>query len=113
MPWAIHQHYWRPDNLTAKFPAIRFSDRVNDQVSSHWVQDASYIRLKNVQLGYTLSNKIHKVNGLGDIKVYFSGQDLWEKTGMWFDYYDPENTDRVSFGYPLWRSYAVGLNIGF
>ncbi len=113
MPWAIHQDYWRPDNLNAKFPAIRFSDRVNDQVSSHWVQNASYIRLKNLQLGYTFSKAMHNVKGLGDIKLYFSGQDLWEKTGMWFNYYDPENTDRVTFGYPLWRSFAMGLNIGF
>lgn len=113
MPWAIHQDYWRPDNLNAKFPALRFSDRVNDQISSHWVQNASYIRLKNLQLGYTFSRAMHRVKGLGDIKLYFSGQDLWEKTGMWFNYYDPENTDRISFGYPLWRSYAMGLNISF
>lgn len=113
MPWAIHQDYWRPDNLNAKFPALRFSDRVNDQVSSHWVQNASYVRLKNLQVGYTFNKAMHKVKGLGDIKLYFSGQDLWEMTGMWFNYYDPENTDRVSFGYPLWRSYAMGLNISF
>ena len=113
MPWAIHQDYWRPDNLNAKFPTIRFADRVNDQVSSHWVQDASYIRLKNLQVGYTFSKAKHHVKGLGDIRLYFSGQDLWELTGMWFNYYDPENTDRISFGYPLWRSYAMGLNISF
>ncbi|MCO5237212.1 MAG: TonB-dependent receptor [Chitinophagaceae bacterium] len=111
LPWAIHQDYWTPDNPNAKFPAIRLSDRVNDVVSSHWVQDASYIRLKNLQIGYTLSKNIHKVNALGDIRIYFSGQDLWEKTGMWFNYFDPENTDKVTFGYPLWRSYALGLNI--
>lgn len=111
MPWAIHQDYWRPDNPNAKFPAIRLSDRVNNQVSSHWIQNATYIRLKNLQVGYTLSNRVHKVKGLGDVRLYFSGQDLWEKTGMWFNYYDPENTDRVGFSYPLWRSYALGLNI--
>lgn len=113
MPWAIHQDYWTPDNTNAKFPAIRLSDRVNNVVSSHWVQDASYIRLKNLQVGYTLSKNVHRINALGDMRVYFSGQDLWEKTGMWFNYFDPENTDRVTFGYPLWRSYAVGLNISF
>ncbi|HLO38530.1 MAG TPA: hypothetical protein VK173_08570, partial [Lacibacter sp.] len=59
------------------------------------------------------NKSMHNVKGLGDIKLYFSGQDLWEMTGMWFNYYDPENTDRISFGYPLWRSYAMGLNISF
>ncbi|GAB3014289.1 TonB-dependent receptor [Niabella terrae] len=113
MPWAIHQDYWTPDNPDARFPAIRMSDRVNNVVSSHWVQDASYIRLKNLQLGYTLSKNTHHIKGLGDIRLYFSGQDLWEKTGMWFNYFDPENTDRVTFGYPMWRSYAAGLNINF
>ncbi len=113
MPWAIHQDYWTPENPNAKFPAIRFSDRVNDQVSSHWVQDASYIRLKNLQVGYTLQKNVHKMKAFGDIRVYFSGQDLWEKTGMWYNYFDPENTDRVGFSYPMWRSYALGLNINF
>lgn len=113
MPWEIHEDYWRPDNMDAKLPAIRFSDRVNNVVSSHWVQDASYIRLKNLQVGYTLSKQMHNINVLGDVRIYFSGQDLWEKTGMWYNYFDPENTDRVGFGYPMWRSYALGLNISF
>ncbi len=113
MPWAIHQDYWTPENTDAKFPKLRLSDRINNQVSSHWVQDASYIRLKNLQVGYTLSKNVHKLRYLSDVRIYFSGQDLWEKTGMWFNYYDPENTERVSFGYPLWRSYAAGLNISF
>lgn len=113
MPWAIHEDYWTPENRDAKFPKIRFGDRINNQVSSHWVQDASYIRLKNVQVGYTLGQNVHKLKYMGDVRLYISGQDLWEKTGMWFNYYDPENTDRVSFGYPLWRSYSLGLNISF
>lgn len=113
MPWAIHQDYWTPTNTNAKFPRILVGDRINDAVSSHWVQDASYIRLKNLQVGYTLKPAVHKVKGMGDIRLYFSGQDLWEKTGMWFNYYDPENNDNISFGYPLWRSYAFGLNINF
>jgi len=113
LPWAIHQDYWTAENPNAKFPAIRMSDRVNNVESSHWVQDASYIRLKNLQVGYTLQKKKHNLKSLGDVRIYFSGQDMWEKTGMWFNYYDPENTDRITFGYPLWRSYAVGLNIGF
>lgn len=113
LPWAIHEDYWTPENTDAKFPKIRFSDRVNTVVSSHWVQDASYIRLKNLQIGYTLKKDVHKQNYLGDVRFYFSGQDLWEKTGMWFNYYDPENPERVSFGYPLWRSYSIGLNVNF
>ena len=113
MPWAIHQNYWTPENLNATFPKLRFGDRVNDQVSSFWVQDASYIRLKNLQIGYTLKKDVHHLKFIENIRIYFSGQDLWEKTGMWYKYFDPENTDRVSFGYPLWRSYALGLNIGF
>jgi len=113
MPWKIHEDYWRPDNLDAKFPRILVSDRINNVVSSHWVQDASYIRLKNLQVGYTLTKDKHHIKGLGDVRLYFSGQDLWEKTGMWFNYYDPENTDRISYGYPMWRSYAMGLNVSF
>ena len=86
---------------------------VNNAPSSQWIQDASYIRLKNVQLGYTLARKQHHLKFIDNIRVYISGQDLWEKTGMWFNYYDPENTDRISFSYPLWRSYSAGLNVTF
>jgi len=113
MPWKIHQDYWTPENPDAKFPRILIGDRTNNVVSSHWVQNASYFRLKNLQVGYTLTPETHKMKVLGDVRLYFSGQDLWEKTGMWFNYYDPENTDRISLSYPLWRSYAIGLNIGF
>ncbi|OQP66539.1 hypothetical protein A3860_13735 [Niastella vici] len=113
MPLAIHQDYWTPDNRNAKFPKLRFADRINNQISSHWVQNASYIRLKNLQIGYTLEKNKHRLKYLGDIRFYLSGQDLWEKTGMWYTYYDPENPDRVSFSYPLWRSYSVGLNVTF
>ncbi|WP_276500653.1 SusC/RagA family TonB-linked outer membrane protein [Terrimonas pollutisoli] len=113
MPWAIHQDYWTPENTDARFPKLRMGDRVNNAPSSKWIQDASYIRLKNLQLGYTLARKQHHLKFIDNIRVYVSGQDLWEKTGMWFDYYDPENTDRISFSYPLWRSYSVGLNVTF
>lgn len=113
LPWAIHEDYWTPENTDAKFPRLMFGDRINTVVSSHWVQDASYVRLKNVQLGYTLNKATHKLRFLNDVRLYVNGQDLWEKTGMWYNYYDPENTENVGFSYPLWRSFSIGLNLSF
>ncbi|MGC4233993.1 MAG: TonB-dependent receptor [Niabella sp.] len=113
MPWAIHQDYWTPENTDARFPKLRIQDRINTATSTHWLQNATYLRLKNLQVGYTLTKKRHKIKAIDDVRIYFSGQDLWEKTGMWFKYFDPENDDKAGYNYPLWRSYSIGLNFSF
>lgn len=114
LPWKIHEDYWTPTHTDALYPAYRFGDQtINAQVSSFFVQKANYIRLKNLQLGYTF-NKKQLGNGMfQSVRVFFTGQDIWDKTGMWFNYFDPENTDRLTFQYPLWRSYAFGINVNF
>lgn len=111
MPWKIQQDYWTPENPEAKFPRLYEGAAHNARPSTHWVQDAAYLRLKNLQVGYTFHQGILNKIGVSSARVYFSGQDLWEVTKMWFNYYDPENPNNVSFNYPFFRSYAMGVNI--
>lgn len=113
MPWAINTDYWTPDNPDARFPRLYQGGTQNTYVSSHWVQDAAYVRLKNLQVGYTLPVKLTQKVKIAKARIFFSGENIGEYTKMWFKYYDPEDPNNVSFNYPFYRSYAVGLNLTF
>jgi len=110
MPWSIHMDRWTPDNPNAFFPRMYQTSDHNYKPSDRWTQNGSYIRLKNLQLGYNLPiNKKYIQN----VRLYFSGQDLWESTKV-MEVFDPEVPNGVnSQAYPFYRSYAFGLNVTF
>ncbi|MBK8291719.1 MAG: TonB-dependent receptor [Flammeovirgaceae bacterium] len=111
---------WTPERTSASTPKAsnksNFSN--NTQSTSYYVEDGSFFRLKNLQIGYTLpSNVIGKV-GLTRARVYVQGLNLFTISG--YDGLDPDlNTnDDTFFGvdegaYPLVKQYVIGLNIGF
>jgi hypothetical protein len=73
-----------------------------------WAQNGSYIRQNNIQLGYTVPDKKKYYRAL---KVYVTGQDLWESTKV-LKVFDPEVGNNASAtGYPFYRSIAFGLNV--
>lgn len=110
MPWSIHMDRWTPDNPNAFFPRMYQTSDHNYRPSDRWVQNGSYIRLKNLQVGYNVPfNKKYVQN----VRVYFSGQDLWESTKV-MSVFDPEVPNGVnSQAYPFYRAYAFGLNVTF
>lgn len=112
-PTALNLDYWTPDNPDARFPRLYAGGTQNAAVSSYWVQKASYVRLKNLQVGYTLPAQWTTKIRIQRARIFFTGQDMWESTGMWYDYYDPENPNNSSFNYPFFRSYALGVNVTF
>jgi len=110
MPWTIHRDYWTPDNQDAYWPRLYNGDTFNFHPSDKWVQNASYIRLKNVQFGYTVPVK---KNILEKLRVYVSGEDLWEHSDL-LSVFDPEVGNKAGANYyPFFRSWAVGLNVTF
>lgn len=110
MPWTIHRDYWTPENPDAYWPRLYNGSSFNFQPSDKWVQDASYIRLKNVQLGYTIPIKKTIVDRF---RVYVSGDDVWEHTNL-MNVFDPEVGNNVSANYyPFFRSWTVGVNLTF
>lgn len=113
MPWAINENYWTPENPNALFPRLYPGGGTNTVISSKWVQNAAYLRLKNLQVGYTLPAALTARAKIQTVRIYFSGQDLWEKNKMWFKYYDAEDPTNASFQYPFFRSFAFGLNLTF
>ena len=109
MPWTIHRDYWTPENTDAYWPRLYHNNSFNYHPSDKWLQNAAYIRLKNLQLGYNIPLKKYNVEKL---RIYLSGQDLWEHSKM-LSVFDPEvgNKPNSSNTYPFFRTWTIGLNI--
>lgn len=110
MPWTIHMDRWTPENPNAFFPRMYQTSAHNFRPSDKWVQNGAYLRLKNIQIGYTIPvNKKY----IRDLKVYVSGQDLWESTKV-LSVFDPEVGNNVSATtYPFYRTVSFGVNLLF
>lgn len=114
MPMDYNLDYWTPDNRDARFPRMFIGGAQNTVRSSHWLMDGSYLRLKNVQLGYNLPAKLISKARISAAKVYVSGQDVWEISNMWLkNAFDPEMPSNASWQYPFFRTVMVGINLTF
>jgi TonB-linked SusC/RagA family outer membrane protein len=110
MPWTTHMDYWTEDNQNARFPRIINQNTYNYNASDKWVQNGSYIRLKNIQVGYTIPISKKYIENL---RVYIAGTDLWEQTKV-LDVFDPEvGNDVERTYYPFFRTWTTGINITF
>ena len=82
----------------------------NSKPADRWMQDASYLRLKNITLGYTIPVSKKYIQKL---RVYVTGQDLFEISDM-LEVLDPEVENEAARGiYPFFRSWTLGLNVTF
>ena len=118
-----HWDFWRPEgdelgaNTDAYYPKPGFASggKNYNQVSSYFLQNAAYLRLKNIQLGYTLPKRWMEKAGLSSVRIYASGENLLTFTKM-SKIFDPE-TISGDWGdgkvYPLLKSYSFGVNINF
>jgi TonB-linked SusC/RagA family outer membrane protein len=112
----MHKDYWTPSNPNARFPRLlpSGSGGNNYVASSQWIRDASYFRLKNVNIAYRFPASWFKKTGmpLTGAKIYVSGQNLLTFTKAW-DGFDPEINNANAEFYPLMRTMTVGVNINF
>ncbi|MCB0666862.1 MAG: TonB-dependent receptor, partial [Saprospiraceae bacterium] len=78
--WYFVTDTWTEENRNAYFPAAHVStnDKKNVQVQSRYLQQASYVRLKNITLAYDLAPNVIRRIGLGGVQVYLAGMNLWE-----------------------------------
>lgn len=105
---------WTPERPNAKYPKITSDKSVtkwNYKLTDKMIVDASYLKLKNVTLGYTLPDNLVKKAKLNKVRVYVSGQDLWEHHNM-DGGFDPEKNGEINY-YPFYRTYSFGLDITF
>ena len=111
-----HLGRWTPETAaTATYPVLHYGENRNtDQTSTFFMKDASYLRLKNVELGYSFKDvKLTKHNGLSMLRIFVSGENLvtWDKMGE--QSFDPEAPSGKGFYYPQLRIFNVGLSTDF
>ncbi|SDD72830.1 SusC/RagA family TonB-linked outer membrane protein [Niabella drilacis] len=109
----IADSYWSEDNRDMRAFWPRLSSTVNannTQTSNWWMRNGSFLRLKSVELGYNLSGRSVTRWGIGSIRIYASGTNLFVKSS--FKLWDPEQGGN-GLGYPLQRVYNFGVNVQF
>lgn len=115
-PSTIWRDAWTPENKNAKMPRIFFdtnSPSSNRSVQSDfWMQNTSYLRLKNLQLGYTIPKNWLNSIGVENIRIYYSVENLLTFDKMKINI-DPEATSQRLSSYPLLRTHAFGINVSF
>lgn len=125
MPWGLQQPFhagrlrlldyqtdaWTEDNRDADFPRPTIDHTVNWEDAEFWVFDASYLRLKDVELSYTLPVRITEGLFNGPVKIWVSGSNLFTLSGI--DHIiDPETGNNAS-AYPLVQQYNFGFSVNF
>ena len=98
-------------NLNGYLPAPSYTNK-NKQVSTAYLQNAAYIKLKNVQLGYTFPKGWIEKLGIDSLRLYTSIENLWTGSKI-FDTIDPEMLNASANFYPLSTTYSFGLNVTF
>jgi len=123
---------WTPDNTDAYFPrtmsraASNATTRTLGVAQTKYLQNIAYIRMKNIQLGYSLPTSIISKIRASGLKVYVSGENLWSWSPLYklVRHLDPENTegsDRIlsggtsgdGYNYPMLKSLTFGLSVVF
>ena len=107
--------HWTEENPNAYFPRLKsylsYVGGADGAISqTRYKQNAAYIRMKNLTVGYTLPTQVLQKAGIKRVRVFFSGDNLFEVSGL-YKYYkvDPEGLGGQK--YPLQRSYSFGLNV--
>lgn len=115
-PSTIWRDAWTPENHNASMPRIFYD--TNSPSSSRsvqsdfWLQNTSYLRLKNLQLGYTLPKNWLSSVGVENVRIYYSVENLLTFDKMKINI-DPESTSQRLSSYPLLRTHAFGINVAF
>ena len=104
---------WTADNPTNRHPRMNYDSKTANTRSSYYIYDASFLRLKNIELGYTLPVRWTAKLHMSKVRIYAGIQNAWTLTN--FPGWDPErpSTNIASEVYPQIRIYNFGLNIGF
>ncbi len=115
-PASIWLDAWTTENTDASMPRI-FTDTnspscYRNAASTFWLQNTSYMRLKNLQFGYTLPKNILSSVGLSNVRFYYSVENLFTIDAMKLNI-DPEATSERLSSYPLLRTHSFGVNVSF
>lgn len=113
LKWS-YDHRWTVDNPSTVDP--RIVDRNNQYFNNgttYWLKSTDYIRLKNIELGYTLSDKLANKVGLNNLRVYVNGLNLATYSPAMKGLFDPESLSGSAQYYPQARVLNAGLSVSF
>ncbi len=121
-PWTNvtekNMDHWTPEHPDAYFPRVKaYSAEDNNELGypqTKYLQNASYLRLKNLTFGYTLPLSLTKKWGISRLRFYFSGENIFTISHLAVNL-DPEVSTTSSDGkvYPMQKTFSFGVNIGF
>lgn len=107
----VIDNYWslgKNEDTNAKYPRLSYGgNRNNYRRSTYWLRDGSYLRLKNLDIGYTLPKRVVTAMRLNNVRIYLMGTNLltFSKFNLW----DPEMGSSDGQKYPLARTYTLGI----
>ena len=103
----MHLDAWSETNRDASYPRLTLTNTSNDtRYNSFWLRNSAYLKIQNVQIGYTVPKDVLSKISIQYLRVYLSGQNLATITG--YDGFDPEGS-----WYPLSRTFSLGFNLQF
>ncbi len=110
----VVENRYRPGSMDSKYPwlpTLGTESEVSGLHSTFWLKDASYVRLKTLELSYTIPEKLLSKVKISGMRVYLNGNNLitWDK----LKWVDPENTDQSGQFYPQSKIYNLGINVSF
>lgn len=110
--WVSRDISGTPDteDVNAKYPRLSYGPNDNNyQTSSYWLRDGSYLRLKTLEVGYTLPKALINKIRLNNLRIFFIGTNMatWSDFKLW----DPELGSSSGYNYPLTKSFNLGLTV--
>jgi TonB-linked SusC/RagA family outer membrane protein len=112
VPYQFLTDYWTPQNTGARFPRLYPGGATNNTfTSTYWLQNASYLRLKNIQLGYTFPKEWYTKWNIERLKVYVAAFNLITIDHVYP--FDPETGNGRGWHYPQQKSVSFGINLTF
>lgn len=100
------------ERVDAKYPRLSYGGNSNNyRGSTFWLRDSRYLRLKTVEVGYTLSKQLLYKLGMSGVRIFFIGNNLavWDQLKLW----DPELNTSNGQAYPLSKNFTLGATINF
>ena len=113
-PVYLVENAWRPDYTQGTYPRLTMNSPTNNNglASTFWFRDGKYLRLKTVQLGYTIPKSITEKIGSSNIRIYLDGSNLFTLSGL-PQGIDPESPGVNNGYYPQQRTFMAGISLTF
>lgn len=110
-PQRVHLDRWTPENTDASYPRLTYQQDHNQRFSSYWLEDADYLRLKNIQVGYSIPQKLLSKIRVNRLRIYASADNLLTASDYFYAF-DPETPVTSGGYYPQVKTIVFGVNVG-